>query len=133
MTIEASVVKTATTDISATGGANATLQSLGGGLVEHNAYYGTGSVLDRKTVSFKVSRPKPAPSAPNGYSQQRSSIVLKFPKLLANEQTVVDTVRITVASSSETTELELAEYARLGAQFLGLADYSSFWVSQSVK
>jgi hypothetical protein len=83
------------------------------------------SELLRTEVVASVKAPKVSVSAPNGYTQSRTSIFFKVPKLLANGKTTVNTFELKGAFDPETTDAERATVRNMAIQVL--ENYPSFW------
>lgn len=94
---------------SPTGGSATSLVSLGSTQNNHSLFIDDGSnLILRKTCLATSKAPVPNAAAPNGYTQQRSSIVFHVPKLLANGKYTTNTVKIEVAFDPETDASEKA-------------------------
>lgn len=85
----------------------------------------------RKTCLASSKTPVPNAGAPNGYTQQRSSIVFHIPMLLDNGKYTTNTVRIEVAFDPEADSgerallRELIAHVGVDADFDGLFDDGS--------
>lgn len=132
MALKNASISTDATAISATGGSADTLESISDDSSKHSLYYGTGGFLGRSVVEFSKSEPQANASTPSGYTQARCTLVLKTPKVLANSETTINTLRLTHATDVETTDAEKLEMVRIVAQMLGLSDFSNFWTNQSL-
>jgi len=115
-----------------TGGSATSLVSLGSTDGTNKLYIDDGSdLILRKTCLATSKSPVPSSGAPNGYTQQRSSIVFHVPMLLANGNYTKNTVKIEVtfdpeADASERAYLrELIAHAGVDADFDGLFDDGS--------
>jgi hypothetical protein len=86
----------------------------------------------RRTVTAKVSAPKVSSGAPNGYTQARNQMTLRFPRVLANGKYTVDTMRIELARDVETSEANVAEMLLQAGQALLDTDFTSYWKQQSL-
>lgn len=133
MSLSSSTIKTGATAIAPTGGSDLVYTALKTGLdTVTAAVVADTDFRTRRTAEFTARAPKPQSSAPNGYTQVRNNVVLKFPRLLANGAISVDTVRIEVSSDVETSAANRLDMRYLAAQILGDTDYDSFWDSQSI-
>lgn len=83
-------------------------------------------------VEFSAVDAKVNTGAPNGYTQQRNSVVLKVPLALDNGKVTTNTVRIEVATDIETTDAEKLELREKAAQILYGSAYTEFWDSQTL-
>ncbi len=81
------------------------------------------NALDRRTIEVSVKRPKVSVSAPNGYTQQRTTFVVKSPLTLDNGNITVNTVRIEFSTDVETTDAEIDELRLLANQICSDADF----------
>lgn len=77
----------------------------------------------RRTIDITVKAPSPQPSAPNGYTQARVSMLFKKPKLLANGKITVCTTLVQTAYDVECTQTEIQELIDVGAQMCVDADF----------
>jgi hypothetical protein len=132
MTISAASVLVGGT-VSATGGTATTFVSKGNTLNEHRVVLDDSSefVLSTK-LEFKVREPQVQTSAPNGYTQKRSTVKCLKPLLLDNGSYTTNSFDIGLSVDVETTETEIAALRSLLAQIATDADYDSFWNDQSV-
>lgn len=89
-------------------------------------------LLSRREIDCSVSYPKPQASAPNGYTQSRSTLVIKSPLDLDNGDSTINTVRVVLATDPETTATEIQELLVLAAQCLLDSDFADFWKQKSV-
>lgn len=115
-----------------TGGSATTLASLGKTSDSNKLFVDDGAdLILRKTCLATSKAPVPSSSAPNGYTQQRSTIVFHVPMLLANGNYTKNSVKIEVAfdpeaDSSERAYLrELIAHCGVDADFDGLFDDGS--------
>jgi hypothetical protein len=83
--------------------------------------------LTAKTAVFSQKEPAVANSAPNGFTQARRSVLVKFPLELDNGNRTVNTIRIELGVDVEATSAEIAEYCLIASQILGDTDFSAFW------
>lgn len=86
----------------------------------------------RRTIEFTAKLQKVSASAPNGYTQPRCTVYLRFPQTLANGITTVDTLKIELARDVETTQAEVLEYLKVGSQCLTDADVLEFFYNLSL-
>lgn len=115
-----------------TGGSATSLVSLGQNEGSNKLYIDDGSdLILRKTCLATSKAPVVNSGAPNGYTQQRSTIVFHVPMLLANGNYTTNTVKIEVAfdpeaDASERAYLrELIAHCGVDADFDGLFDDGS--------
>lgn len=119
--------------VSASGGTALTFASRGSEPGRNVIYVASDTDLrTRREADFSVSYPKIQGSAPNGYTQARRTVVMKFPLVLENGNVTVNTIRIVLSTDVETTDAEIGEYLALGAQAMIDTDFSSYWSSLSV-
>jgi hypothetical protein len=85
--------------------------------------------LTKRTYEFSVKEAKPSATAPNGYTQQRATCVLKAPFILDNGNRTVNTVRIEFACDVELTTAEKYELLLQASQLLGDTDFQGFWTN----
>lgn len=126
----ASVLKDGT--VATTGGTAKALTSLGNTLNQHNLYLEGPDHLTRLEVVATVKEPKPSTNAPNGYTQARSTILLKSPLALDNGNSTVNTIQISFACDVEMTDAEKQTMLVYAAQLIHDSDFSEFWKNQSV-
>jgi hypothetical protein len=132
MSVEATI-KTGATTVAASGGDDQVLESLGiSGGKNLVRFVGDDNIITRRTLEFSTTTPKISPSAPNGYTQQRASVFMRFPLSLDNGNTTVNTVSITLAVDPETTSSEIEEYCETAAQVLAQSDFAEFWAQLSL-
>jgi len=117
---------------SPTGGSATTLVSLGSSEGRNKLYINDGSdLILRKTCLATSKAPAPNAGSPNGYTQQRSTIVFHVPMLLANGEYTTNTVKVEIsfdpeADASERAYLrELVAHVGVDADFDGLLDDGS--------
>jgi hypothetical protein len=131
MSIANAVVKTGTTAIiSATGGSDVTLKSLGDNIGRHELRFGGSSMADRNYVTMTANKPKVSLDSPSGYTQERTGFILKVPKELSDGTIVINTLRVQLATDVNTTDAEKLDMCFLGAQLLGQDDFADFWQSR---
>lgn len=119
--------------VSATGGTATSLLSKGENGETHKVLLNDGAAfVSQKTVDFTVKEPRVSASSPSGYTQARSIVLLKVPKILADGSRTVNTLRIEFAGDINTTDAERLTMRSLGAQFLVDSDLTSFWNAQSL-
>lgn len=71
----------------------------------------------RPSVEVTVKTPVVSALAPNGYTQFRSSGVVKIPKLLANGHITVNQLKFELAADFEATDAEKQYLLDIGSQF----------------
>lgn len=115
-----------------TGGSATSFASLGSSEGQNKLYIDDGSdLILRKTCLATSKAPVVNSGAPNGYTQQRSTIVFHVPMLLANGNYTTNTVKIEIAfdpeaDASERSYLrELVAHCGVDADFDGLFDDGS--------
>lgn len=118
---------------SATGGTSTGLIEKGNSLTESRCLLDDGSAYTNSTsLQFLVKDPVPNPSAPNGFTQKRSSIRLLVPLALDNGNTTINSVAIQLSVDPETTDAEIDALRSHAAQVLFDSDFDEFWQNQSV-
>lgn len=85
--------------------------------------------LTKRVFEFSTKDAKPSASAPNGYTQQRATAVLKFPFVLDNLKRTVNTIRIEFSCDIELTVAEKYELLLEASQVLGDTDFQGFWTN----
>lgn len=91
----------------------------------------SSDLILRKTALATSKAPQPNAGAPNGYTQQRSTIVFHVPMLLANGKYTTNSVKIEVAFDPEADAAEraylreLIAHCGVDADFDGLFDDGS--------
>lgn len=118
---------------SPTGGSATVFKSLGQTSDSNKLFVDDGSVLPlRKTVLATSRPPTPNASAPNGYTQQRTSISFHVPILLDNGKYTTNTVRVEMSYDIETDTTERAFLRELLAHLGSDADFDSLFNDGSV-
>jgi hypothetical protein len=114
------------------GGSATSFVSLGGTSEQNKLFIDDGAdLILRKTCLASSKAPVASTSAPNGYTQQRSTIVFHVPMLLDNGNYTTNTVRIEVAFDPEADQTErdylreLIAHCGVDADFDGLFDDGS--------
>lgn len=114
------------------GGSATSFISLGKTSDSNKLYIDDGAdLILRKTCLASSKPPVPNASSPNGYTQQRSTIVFHVPMLLANGAYTKNTVKIEVAFDPEADAAErsylreLIAHCGVDADFDGLFDDGS--------
>jgi len=127
----ASILSGAT--LSFTGGSSLDFATLGP-RENGNVLYATddSDIRTRREIICKAVLASANPDKPNGYTQSRSAITLKVPKVLTNGSITVNTVRIEVATDVETSETEKLTLRDLAVQVLSDSDFTEFWNNQAV-
>lgn len=77
----------------------------------------------RRTMDVSVKPAKSSLTAPNGYTQNRATVIYKKPKLLANGKITVNTIKTEIAYDVETTPSEIQELLDINAQVNFDADF----------
>jgi len=88
--------------------------------------------IDSQQYTFSVSDPVVNSGAPNGYTQQRSTVKCVVPLNLDNGNRTTNTVTISLAFDPETTDTEKEALIELGAQLLIQSSLDDFWKKQSL-
>lgn len=115
------------------GGSATSLVSLGHTSDSNKLFIDDGSdLILRKTVLATSKSPVPNSGAPNGYTQQRTTIVFHVPMLLANGNYTTNTVRIEVAFDPEADASERGFLRELIAHCGADADFDSLFDDGSV-
>lgn len=83
--------------------------------------------LTKRTFEFSTKAAKTSPQAPNGYTQQRATCLIKFPKVLTNGNRTVNTLRLELACDIEMSNAEKLDYLLQGSQILGDSDFNGFF------
>lgn len=73
------------------------------------AFFDGSDIRTRKEAEFSSVAAKPSSSAPNGYTQNRASVYLKYPLTLDNGLVTTNTIQITLSKDVETTSTEVDE------------------------
>jgi len=96
--------------------------------------YDTAAVDARtqKTIVCTVKDPKPSAGAPNGYTQARTSILMKDPLSLDNGGLTVNTAGANFAIDVETTSAEFADMKLRLCQCIMDTDFDAFWLNRSL-
>jgi len=130
MSIKTSSISKGAT-LAITGGTSEALTGLSDGNGKTSTFYNGSDYLTRQEIDFITRAPKVNVNSPDGYTQARSSIVLRVPKILANGQRTVSTIRIEFSSSIENTSAEKDDMLNDAAQLLIDAGFSDFWKNQA--
>jgi len=88
--------------------------------------------LASTTITFTARDPQVNASAPNGYTQQRSSMKAVVPLSLDNGGHTTNTISITLSYDVETSDTEKEALTELGAQLFRSAAFADFWRKQSM-
>lgn len=129
----ASIIKEGATAVAATGGTDVTLVSLGIQGNKNTLYFSTDTNLStRRLAEFSVKAHAVSASAPGGYTQARNTILVKFPKTLANGAITINTVKVEVAYDPQTTQAEVETYCETVAQMLGTSAFMDFQKNQNL-
>lgn len=131
MAISGATINKGGTYSAPTGGSDKTLVSLGGQLGFRQVYFDGQTPLARSEAVFTTKAAKPKADAPNGYTQPRRKMLLKFPKLLANGLTTYATVSVEMAVDVECTAADIATYLLYTADATNKASFGPFWSSGS--
>jgi hypothetical protein len=115
------------TYVGPSGGSADTLSAFGSRTEMEAVFDGDTEYLTRKTALFTQKEPNVSANAPNGYTQARRTVLLKFPLELDNGNRTINTIRIELAVDVEATASEISEYCLLASQTLGDTDFAAFW------
>jgi hypothetical protein len=116
-----------------TGGSATSFVSLGQTSDSQKLFIDSGEDLILRRTALATSKsPVPNSSAPNGYTQQRTSIVFHVPLLLDNGKYTTNTVKIEVSYDPETDTSERAYLRELLAHLGSDADFDSLFDNGSV-
>lgn len=85
--------------------------------------------LTKRLYEFSFRDAKVSPSAPNGYTQQRATVLVKAPFILDNGNRTVNTVKIEFNCDIELTVEEKYELLLQASQLLGDTDFTAFWTA----
>jgi hypothetical protein len=119
--------------VATTGGTATGLISKGQGLNSHVLILdNSAEFVAQQTVAFSTKDPKVNSGSPNGYTQARSSAVLRVPLLLDNGEYTINTMKLELAVDHETTDAEIESMLVTAAQLIHDADFSDFWKKQTV-
>jgi hypothetical protein len=88
--------------------------------------------IDSSRINFTVKDPVANAGAPNGYTQQRSSVRVVVPFLLDNGNYTSSTISIGIAYDVELTDAEKDALMELGAQLIRTSSFDDFWKKQSL-
>lgn len=120
--------------IAPSGGTALQFASAGSTMDKNKIYVSADTDLrTRREIELTVKYPKVQVSAPNGYTQARSLVTLKFPKTLANGLVTVNTITVNMSTDVETTVAEKLEYRKVAAQVLIDADFTAFFDSLAIE
>lgn len=132
MTISAASINKDGT-VSVTGGTATTLLSKGDSNGSHKAILDDGSTFALQSeFDFQAKEPKVSATAPNGYTQQRNTVVFKTPILLANGKYTVNTIKVEMACDVETTNAQRDTMRGIASQVLFDTDFEDYWEKQSL-
>ncbi len=132
MTISAASIPVGAT-YAPTGGVATSFVSLGQTTDSHKLFLDdSSSFILRKTLSVTSKAPTPSSGAPNGYTQQRNSVVFLQPKLLANGNYTKNSIRVEVSYDPEASAAERAELREMLAHLGSDADFDNLFDQGSV-
>lgn len=118
---------------SVAGGTARTLKELVRNTNELNVFIDESLAFQlRQEAQFSVKVPKVSSTAPGGYTQARSTALLKKPKVLANGKRTVNTLQLQLSVDPETTAAEVQNMLVTAGQMLTDSDYADFWKAQSL-
>lgn len=98
-----------------------------------SSFIGTSGVTaqTRTECVFDAKIPRPNVAAPGGYTQGRSTVTVKVPKVLANLARTVNTAKVELAFDPETTVAEVTALKTTLINLINDADFDTFWVNQA--
>lgn len=116
-----------------TGGTATSLVVLSQEAGKITSFVGTSGVIaqTRTECTFETKIPRANSSAPGGYTQGRSILVAKVPKILANLARTVNTARVEISIDPETSAAEVAALKSLLVSSIIDSDFDQFWQNQS--
>jgi len=85
----------------------------------------------RRSAKLALSPPAINKGAPGGYTQNRATVKLRFPRTLTDGAITVDVIEITKSVDASATSAENLEYRKIAAQILMDSDFDTFWDSAS--
>jgi len=133
MTIKAGQIKTGATDkVSKTTGTTTTPTFMGDSLTSAILNILGTSFKDTIKMIFTKREAKPSSSSPDGHSQRRGSVTIHQPIESSSGEIVMNTARITISRSIDSTTAQTTELLSLAAQVIDDADYEEFWHSLSL-
>lgn len=120
--------------VATTGGTATTFISKGNTLDQHNLVLDDGSSLADQTILSVTSKsPKPKVGAPSGYTQARTTFLVKVPMTVPSSGLVtINTIKIEMATDIETTDAQKLSMRVIGSQLLSDSDFVNAWDLQSV-
>jgi hypothetical protein len=131
-------IKTASVAIGATyaptGGTATAITPLATSNTDISAFVATTGVMasTRTEIVFSGKVPKVSASGPGGYTQGRSSVLVKQPKTLANAARTINTASVSLSIDPETTAAEVTALKSLLINLINDADFDQFWLNQAV-
>lgn len=132
MTIAALAINPTGTFGAPTGGTSEAVTPLSDDANKHEVMYGANSFATLQTIDFSVKRPKVSAASPSGYTQARSTILIRYPITLANGLVTVNTVSTVFASDIETTDAQKLEMRKAIAHMLLLTVLDEYINNQSL-
>lgn len=115
-----------------TAGSADAVASAGGDLDKHRLIFTTEELVLQRKLDFSVTAPKVSTSAPNGYTQGRSSVYMKFPLLLDNGNYTTNTIQLTFSADIETTDAEKQAMRDVAVQAIIDSSMDGFYNDLSV-
>lgn len=88
--------------------------------------------LGQTEIDFSISDPRPQASAPNGYTQARTTVNIKKPLLLDNGDYTVNTFKAILSVDHETTDAEVENLKVTMCNLIMDTDFSDLWSKQSL-
>ncbi len=127
----ASTIKEGATAVAASGGTDVTLVSLGIQGNKNTLNFSTDTTaLARRIAEFSTKPYAVDVSKPGGYTQQRNTVLVKFPKTLANGNRTMNTAKYELSVDPETTAAEVETYQEIMGQLIATAAFLDFYKSQ---
>lgn len=134
MTIENASLNVGATSVSPTGGTATSFTVQGSDSTSAKMFLdGAASFAATTRVQLFTRDPKVNASAPDGYTQKRSTYRLLRPKALASGSITVNSGTIDLGVSVESTDAEILDLQLSLAQALADAALAEFWQNQSTK
>lgn len=121
--------------ISVSGGTSTDLALTGGPALNELLTYldDSSEFILRKSLLFSVVQPRVLASAPNGYTQRRSKLVVQSPLALDNGNYTTNQIAVAAQFDVETTSAEAATLIGIAAQCLYGSAFADFWAEQRVE
>lgn len=102
-----SLVSKSGATVSTTGGTADPLLKTGSDLKTFNLIYSDDANSVARKVQFSVKDAVISASAPGGYTQRRRTVYYSQPKVLANGNSTINSIKLEISADPETTDAEL--------------------------